>query len=298
MASEPMSPTATVDPAIAIVNKAMSRIGDIATLPIITSKIIEIVENPKSTARDLHEVIKNDPALSSKVLKVVNSAFYGLPGQIASVDRAIVLLGLSAVKNIAIASSIARLFRGDKITDRFSAKDLWTHSVAVAVAARKLTQFAGLRAEAEEIFLAGLIHDLGILIERQAFGDKLAEVVNRAVTDEDSYLNCEQQVFGTDHQKFGEALAIKWKFPRHLKAAIGWHHDSPKVAGDLRQVVAIVQVADILCSQQRLGFYLTAFHQEMTPALLHDAGLTTSIVEQTTAELEDSCREAETLLMG
>ncbi len=80
-----------------LVEKAVSSIGDIATLPEITIRIIEIVEDAKSTARDLHGIIKNDPALSVKVLKVVNSAFYGLPGQVASVDRAIILLGLSAV---------------------------------------------------------------------------------------------------------------------------------------------------------------------------------------------------------
>ena len=79
----------TVDRAKQIVDKAIASIGDIATLPEVTIKIIHIVEDPKSTARDLHEVIKNDPALSIKVLKVVNSAFYGLPGQVASVDRAV-----------------------------------------------------------------------------------------------------------------------------------------------------------------------------------------------------------------
>src|SRR3990172_609236 len=100
-------PIETVDQAKTIVERALGAIGDVATLPEVTIKVIEIVEDPKSTARDLHQVIKNDPALSVKILKVVNSAFYGLPGQVASVDRAIILLGLSAVKNLAIAASIA-----------------------------------------------------------------------------------------------------------------------------------------------------------------------------------------------
>ena len=91
----------------AVVTKALSRIGDIATLPEVTVKIIEIVENPKSTARDLHDVIKNDPALSVKVLKVVNSAFYGLPGQVASVDRAIILLGGALVTPVVAAFAIS-----------------------------------------------------------------------------------------------------------------------------------------------------------------------------------------------
>lgn len=282
----------------AIITTALSQIGDIATLPAVTVKIIEIVENSKSTARDLHEVIKNDIALSSKVLKVVNSAFYGLPGQIASVDRAIMLLGLSAVKNIAIASSIARMFKGEQITDQFSAADLWTHSVAVAVAARSLAQATDRKAEAEEVFLAGLIHDLGLLVERQAFGDKFAEVVTLAGSGQDSFLDCEQQVFGANHQMFGMALSTKWKFPRHLRAVIGYHHDSSRVAEEMRQVVALVQVADIICCQRQTGFYVTAERAEITPELLQDAQLTPKKIETACEELEEDCGAAKAMLMG
>src|SRR5690606_32325129 len=115
----------TRDQAIA---NAIREISHIATLPEITLKIVSLVEDPKSTAQDLHKVISNDPALCARILKVVNSAFYGLPGQIGSINRAIVLLGLNAVKNIAIAASLAKLFRGGALTPTFAARDLWAHS--------------------------------------------------------------------------------------------------------------------------------------------------------------------------
>ena len=127
-------PVQAPDKSKQVVDKTLSAIGDIATLPEVTIKIIEIVEDPKSTARDLHGVIKNDPALSVKVLKVVNSAFYGLPGQIASVDRAIILLGLSAVKNIAIAASIAAAALTAALTTAPIAAALATASFAAALA--------------------------------------------------------------------------------------------------------------------------------------------------------------------
>ena len=98
------------------VTNAIREISHIATLPEITMKIVELVEDPKSTAQDLHKVISNDPALCSRILKVVNSSFYGLPGQIGSINRAIVMLGLNAVKYIAIAASLAKLFRGGELT--------------------------------------------------------------------------------------------------------------------------------------------------------------------------------------
>jgi HD-like signal output (HDOD) protein len=259
-----MSTVDTVSQDQAVVTKALSSIGDIATLPEVTVKIIEIVEDPSSTARDLHNVIKNDPALSAKVLKVVNSAFYGLPGQIGSMDRAIVLLGMSAVKNIAVAASIARLFKTGKMSEKFSAKDLWQHSVAVGVAARLIARASGQPAGFDEVFLAGLIHDIGVLVERQAYPDKLSQVIARCSAQEGTFRDLETEVIGADHQVFGEALTTKWKFPRHLRAAVGFHHCPEKLSPELQKMGYTIQVADILCCQQQMGFYQTADALELT----------------------------------
>src|ERR1041384_4064203 len=126
-----------------IIANAIREISHIATLPEITMKIVELVEDPKSTAQDLHKVISNDPALCARILKVVNSSFYGLPGQIGSINRAIVMLGLNAVKNIAIAASLAKLFRGGDLTPSFSAKALWMHSVVTAATCKMLSDRMG-----------------------------------------------------------------------------------------------------------------------------------------------------------
>jgi HD-like signal output (HDOD) protein len=127
-----------------VVENAIREISHIATLPEVTLRIIELVEDPTSTAQDLHGVISNDPALSSRILKVVNSSFYGLPGQIASINRAIVMLGLNAVKNIAIAASLAKLFRGGELTPTFSAKELWNHSNSTAIGCKMISDAAGM----------------------------------------------------------------------------------------------------------------------------------------------------------
>src|SRR5205807_4666228 len=134
----------------------------------VTVKIIQTVEDPKSSATQLHKIVAHDPALVTRILKVVNSAFYGLPGQIGSIERAIVLLGLNAVKNIAVAASLGQLFRGAKLCEGFTAKDLWTHCIAVGVAARELARQLKLPI-ADEAFLAGMIHDVGILISLQLY---------------------------------------------------------------------------------------------------------------------------------
>ena len=282
----------------AVVARALASVSDIATLPEVTVKIIEIVEDPHSTARDLHQVIKMDPALSTKVLKVVNSAFYGLPGQIASVDRAIVLLGMSAVKNIAVAASIARLFKSGKMSEQFSAKDLWRHSVAVGAAARMIAKTSGQPAGLDEVFLAGLIHDIGILVERQAFGEQLSEVIARCSAGEGRFSDMETAVIGADHQAFGDALTTRWKFPRHLRATVGFHHYPEKLSAELQKLGYTIYTADVLCCQQKLGFYLTSEGMELTDELLETIGLNGEQLEEITESLRQEVDEAETTLIG
>ncbi len=291
-----MAAVETADQTQTVVDRAIAAIGDIATLPEVTIKIIEIVEDPKSTARDLHEVIKNDPALSVKVLKVVNSAFYGLPGQVASVDRAIILLGLSAVKNIAIAASIARLFKGKRISEQFSAADLWQHSVAVAVAARTLAKCSPNPAMADELFVAGLIHDIGTLVERQTLPDQFAEVIRRCTETDIEFLACEREVIGADHQAFGVGLTTKWKFPRHLRAAVGFHHNPEAVSVELRNIATVIRAADIMACQAKIGFYFTARHDEIGPEILEALGITQAQFEEVRASVPQQLEEAEATL--
>jgi HD-like signal output (HDOD) protein len=286
--SAPVVPDTT-----AIVARALASVGEIATLPEITAKIIELVENPRSTARDLHQIIKNDPALSARILKVVNSAFYGLPGQIATVDRAIIMLGLSAVKNIAIVASITRLFRTSKLGGKFTARDLWTHSLAVAAASRLiLTALGG--PGAEEAFLAGLIHDLGVLIERQAFADKLAEVIAQAQHGVD-FCQAEQQIIGAMHENFGQALTAKWKFPRHLRVVTGYHHQPWRLAPEHRRLTAAVHVADWLSCQQKHGFYLTGGTGQLPQELLLEIGLSSEQLDQIAQQLPEQLGVAESM---
>jgi len=278
------------------VKLALSRIADISTLPEVTAKIITVVDDPKSTARDLHLIIKNDPALASKILKVVKSAFYGLPGQISDLDRAIVLLGLSAVKNIAISASISRLFTAEKIADNFTARDLWKHSVAVAAVVRQFACLIGRRAFAEEAFLAGLIHDLGLLVERQAFPEQLAEVIQEAAKSQRTFVEIETDVVGADHQALGMALAAKWRFPRTLQIVLGYHHNVDNLSADHRPLPTLVCIADKLCCQERIGFPLTGGSQPIEESLLEAVGLTPTDIENLRAELPQHIETAEATL--
>lgn len=279
-----------------IVAAAVADLGEIATLPEVTVKIIQIVENPKSTARDLHDVIKNDPALSMRLLKVVNSAFYGLPGQIGSVDRAIALLGLSAVKNIAIAASMTHLFNAGSSIEGFSGAEVWRHSVAVGVASRLLSAAQG-RPAVEESFLAGLIHDLGLLVERQVFAKKLAELITRFRAEGGDFCELERQIIGADHQAFGMALATKWRFPMPLCTAIGYHHRPMDLAPANRELGMLIHVADAMACRAQLGFSATSETVEISEEKLQVLKLESSIVDEISAKLPEQVAITESIFM-
>lgn len=280
-----------------VVGAAIREISHIATLPEVTLKIIELVEDPKSTASHLHKVIAGDPALSSRILKVVNSSFYGLPGQIASINRAIVLLGLNAVKNIAIAASLAKLFRGGDLTTRFSAKALWEHSNACAAASKIIidTLKMGL---ADEAFLAGLMHDIGIMVEMQFDRQKLIEVVESLGVNQGGVplmdmLEAEERVFQATHQHFGAGLCAKWKFPRCLEVVVGNHHNPLAVDPESRTLPCVVYLADRIVGEvgeapYRLDLPSIEIEQGVLDTLKLTAGQVDEIRERFTETAKDA----------
>jgi HD-like signal output (HDOD) protein len=248
------------------------------------------VENPNSTAAQLHKIVSHDPALVTRILKVVNSAFYGLPGQIGSIERAIVLLGLNAVKNIAVAASIGQLFRGSKLCEGYTAKDLWTHCIATAVAARDITRQLK-QPWADEAFLCGMIHDIGLLISLQLYPEQLRQVCEQAKAG-GNFSELEKQIIGVDHQLLGMALAEQWKFPRTCQMAAGYHHSPQSLPLDNRLQVALVYIADTISCKAGLGFPLTAQTQVIDPSELKALEIDPAFIEKTTANLPQLVKDA------
>lgn len=292
-----MGPTTREEQA-AIVDAAVKSISHIATLPEITLRIIELVEDPTSTAQDLHNVISNDQALCSRILKVVNSAFYGLPRQIGSINRAIVLLGLNAVKNIAIAASLTKLFRGGDLCPTFSARDLWTHSIATASAAKLVCDELKLGLP-DEAFLAGLIHDIGIMVEMQSMRDKLIKVFDEIKINADGVPSCdmrevEQRLLGADHCAFGAGLCEAWKFPKSFTYVTAYHHNPGDLPDGSRTLTALVHVADRLAAEAGYGFRSDLVSTEPDPGVLEDLGFDPEHLDRVRADLGQVTEEVET----
>jgi putative nucleotidyltransferase with HDIG domain len=280
-----MATATAVDPQ-ELVLQSIKKVTAIATLPEVTSRIVAIVEDPKSSASQLHKIVAHDPALVTRILKVVNSAFYGLPGQIGSVERAIVMLGLNAVKNLAIAASLGQLFRGVTLCEGFTAKDLWTHCIAVAVASRELARQLKVPI-LEEAFLVGMIHDLGTMVELQVFPKKLAAVCQQAQTTTTDFCQIERDIIGADHQQLGAAMAEQWKFPHSCQLVAGYHHRPSALPEDGRLLVTLVYVADTICCQGNHGFNLTALHQNLDQADLAQIQLDQALIAHVIEKLPE-----------
>jgi len=296
-----MTTTGSTEQAM-VVETAIKNISHIATLPEVTVKIIELVEDPTSTAQDLHNLISNDLALCSRILKVVNSAFYGLPRQIGSINRAIVLLGLNAVKNIAIAASLTKLFRGGDLCPGFSAKDLWIHSIAVAAGSKLICDELRLGLP-DEAFLAGLIHDIGIMVEMQSCRDGLIQTISRLNPDADGnptvdMRTVENELLGADHCAFGSALCESWKFPKSFGYVTKFHHNPMDLPEGSRLLAAVVYIADRVAGLCGYGFRSDLPHLDIDADIVREIGMSQEQLQKAVENLPKAYEEVEATFGG
>lgn len=236
------------------VRNALKRVTTVATLPVSAMRIMQIAEDPTSTEDDLLEVLEGDPPLAARVLKVVNSAFYGRPRQVGCTSAAMRLLGVNAIRNVALAASLNRLFRGGRTVPGFDASDLWTHSVAVGTAARRIAERCH-GVPHEEAMLAGLLHDIGLLVAIQASYIEFTGLIAATLQNTSLiFADAETHWLGATHEVFGKALCEQWRFPHALTMACGHHHDPMALAEVDRRLPAIIHVADVLAGRVGAGF--------------------------------------------
>jgi putative nucleotidyltransferase with HDIG domain len=199
------------------------RMGDIPTLPQVASKINTESQKETFTVKSLGEIISQDGPLSSKILKLSNSAYYGLMKQVTTIDRAVTLLGANTIKNLALGVSIFKIISQGKSAD-IDLKGLWCHSLGCAVAAKALAHGVGQEIE-EEAFLCGIIHDIGVFALVQIFPERMSTVASLIREGDLTQSEAEKKVFGFNHQEAGAILAESWNFPEKHFKGIRFHHN-------------------------------------------------------------------------
>ena len=205
------------------------------------SKVLEICSRPDTVPNDLNRVVSLDPVLAGQVLKLINSAYYSLMNKVTSLTRAIIMLGLNTVKNLALSTAIIRSVGQAKKSQALPIREFWAHSIAVGVMAKLLATARDLPlAEREEYFVAGLLHDLGKI----PFGDEYAQVLARVQATQVPLVTVEQQLLDLDHEEVGAMIAAKWKLNAVITDAICHHHAPELAAPGHRDLVATVALAD------------------------------------------------------
>jgi len=208
-------------------------ITEIATLPDVLARIISVVQDESTTALDLADEIARDQALAMRVLRVVNSSFYGFPRSIRSIPEAVVILGFNEIERLALTISVINLF-GKSPAQVRSLHNLWRHSLACSLAAGTMEQhFRRQHPEIAGAHLAGLLHDIGKAVIAQYFQEDAVRVINLVETSGCSVYEAEYEVFaGVTHCEVGAWVAERWNLPRELVESIGGHHRPLDVPGD------------------------------------------------------------------
>lgn len=225
--------------------ETIANISTIPTLPTVLERITRLLQNPQTSAEEIGRAITQDQALASKVLKLVNSAFYGFPGRISTITHAVVILGFSTIKNIVLTASIFDRFKTKKDSSAgFNMEKFWLHSVACGAAAQTLAKHIG-NQDKEECFIAGLIHDIGKIILCQYLPKEFNAVIKNVREKNILIYDSENELFETTHQEIGGIIAKNWNLPANLQYAVCYHH-IPSKSQNHYFTISIVHCADIL----------------------------------------------------
>ena len=258
------------------------------TLPGIITKLSSLAEDGKVSVDEMARVVTSDQVLSAKVLKLVNSPFYGFSGRISTVSKALILLGVNVVKSLAISSSIFEIMEKNTV-------GLWEHSLGAAVAANIIARKLNLP-EREEISTAALLHDIGKVILKIKLEQDYDNLINVIKEKELPMVDCERELFNVDHAEIGEWLVKSWLLPEKLIEPIAYHHNVEK-SSNQRAKTAVVHIADVLVKASGFGFSGDDFVSRIQPAAWEKLGLNELILKDIVSELENNLVEAKNFSM-
>jgi len=272
----------------------LSEIHELPTLPEIAFRIQELINSEESDVLMLSRLIEQDPALSAKLLKVANSSFYSSPlKKITSVKFAITRIGFNEVGHIALAVSLIRQFtRRSNILDY---KQFWRHSLSSAFLTKMTAHASGIdfsNKEQNEFFLAGLLHDIGILIYDQFFHEQFEEIMNYALKKEISYLDAEKDVAPQEtHSVVGSALLEMWKIDMSIISSVRFHHNPEKAPEKFRSASMAAYLSEYILCNSHLGSFeglITNGKKEILETLQMTPGMMAGFLRLVECEVEKS----------
>jgi putative nucleotidyltransferase with HDIG domain len=221
-------------------------VKDLPTLPVVFQQLFSMMQDPNVQAPALATFISRDQAMTAKILRLVNSAFYGTGKPVTSISRAVVIMGFQAVRSAALATSVFEHFAGLKAISDFSLDGFWSHSLASSCLAREISEHRRV-ANPEDAYIVGLLHDVGKLVMLRYFSPDVDALCHGAQEHRLTWLACEEALFTVNHATIARAVFRAWDFPDGVVEAIACHHQ-PKVASRHAELASIAHLADYLAS--------------------------------------------------
>lgn len=225
----------------------IDRIRELPTLPVIVLKVNQMLQDVEITADQLSRIIETDQMMTAKILKLVNSSFYGFKSTISSISTAVIILGFNTVQHAVVSLSVMKSFALLKNLKRLNIRDFWNHSLAVAVISKYLADHSD-KTLSSDCFTAGLLHDIGKLILAEYFTEYFEKIWLTAVENAISFVDAEKMENAVNHAEIGAYLAEKWLLPQPLVDAIRHHHSA---FSSNHRAAAIISVADFLAINTR-----------------------------------------------
>jgi putative nucleotidyltransferase with HDIG domain len=251
-------------------HKIVSKIQSFPSISGVATRILKLLDDPDSSAEDVQNALRLDPGLTANILKLTNSAYFGLPNKVGSVRQAVVLLGWKRLVKIVLATCVNAVL--DKPVPGYDLPpgELWRHSVAVSVTAEGLMKELNLDVD-DEIFTAALLHDLGKLVMGEFVAEDL-ESIRSSAEKGIPFQMAEREVLGTNHAEIGAMLLESWSFPSRLVGAVRWHHE-PDSAEPPSTLIDIVHVANVLCLMLGIGAGIEGLHYKPSATATKRLGL-------------------------
>ena len=272
----------------------ISRVEDLPPLPNIVVKLLHASRDPSVSTREMVELIKHDPALTIKVLRLCNSSYYGLPRKINSIQEALVYIGTDTLVNFVLAGCLSTFYQQAQNGYGLEKGELWRHSVGCAIACQCI-------AEASEdgvtglAFTAGLIHDIGKVILNDEVGNELPAILAIVENERIAFNEAEVKVFGFSQTRAGALLARHWNLPEALIDAIE-HHQQPSNAKQSPKLVAQVHLGNILCLSFGIGVGNDGLAYSFEPQTLETVGVDVDDLLRLSIDIHDGYKKAEDLI--
>lgn len=277
----------------------LEKLKDIPTLPTVAMRVNELINDPTSSGSDIAEVLKKDQILTAKVLRLVNSSYYAIPGGVTDVQRALAFLGFNTVAQLVLGISVFSLFKTLDDEQEFSMLDFWRHALGTAVCSEMLAKRLKLP-KPEEAFTCGLLHDIGKLVLHEIDPDRLKAVLRETRARNASFLEVEREWELPGHSFLGEVIATKWGLPQVIRLAIRYHHFDVSQMGSIlssaKPLIQVVRLSNTLCVKNQIGKSGDCSSGEITPDMLAPLRLSLEDVTQIEKDLKAAVENAGALL--